>query len=171
VASQALLAVLTYGHVLSAMGWLGGGILTAFVLGPSLRAMPPAAILEFNAKVLPRILRFVQIVIGTTFLFGLLLLYFDYEGNFTFLSKTSQGMELSFGILLAVVTAIIAWTVTLPAFKRVSQISNGLLQSDQQPPPPDLAKYGARARRGAMLGVGLLLIVLAMMVASGFALF
>ena len=168
MASAAVLAVLAYGHVLSAMGWLGGGILTALVIGPNLRKLTSAASLEFNAKVLPRVIRFVQVMIGTTFLFGILLLYYYYNGSFSPLSTTTQGMELSLGIILALLTAVVVWTVTVPSFQRVIKISNDLLEGGQQAPPPDLAKYGGRARMGSLAGILLLLVVLAAMISAGY---
>jgi uncharacterized membrane protein len=171
MASAALLAILAFGHVLAAMGWLGGGILTTFVLGPNLRRLPPAASVAFNAKVLPQIIRFVQAMIGATFLFGVLLLYFYYDGNLSVLSTSSQGLVLSAGIVLALVTAAVVWTVTVPSFKKVIGIANTLLQGGQQQPPPDLIKYGRRARIGSLTGVILLLGVLLTMVSAGFGLY
>ena len=165
--STAIVAILSYGHILSAMGWLGGGILTTFVVAPNLRKLPSAAALEFNAKVLPRLLRFVQMMIGSTFLFGILLFYYIFNGSFSSLSSTSEGMELYLGIFIALMTAVLVWTVTLPSFKRVIKISSELLQGGQQAPPPDLAKYGNRARMGSTVAILLLLVVLATMVSVG----
>lgn len=168
MASAVLLSVLAYGHVLSAMGWLGGGILTAFVLGPNLRKLPPAAGLEFNAKVLPPIINFIQIMIGTTFLFGILLLDAFYDGDFSPLSTSSQGMELMAGVALALAAAAVAFSVTVPSFKRIIKIARSLLQAGQQPPPPELMKYAKRARMGSMAGILLLLATLAVMISAGF---
>ncbi len=164
--SAALIGILALGHVLSAVGWLGGGILTAFVMGPNLRKLHPSASLEFNAKVLPRILRFVQVMIGTTLVFGILLLYFYFGEDLSTFFGTPQGVELSLGIALALITATIAWTVAIPSFNKVVKISRGLLDGGQ--PPPELAKYGRRARIASQLGVTLLLVVLATMVFAGF---
>jgi uncharacterized membrane protein len=168
MASAALLSLLAYGHILSAMGWLGGGILTAFVLGPNLRKLPPAASLEFNAKVLSPIVSFVQIMVVTTFVFGLLLLDAFYDGNFSPLMKSSQGMELMAGVALALAAAAVAFSFTFPSFKRVVKIARGMLQAGPQPPPPELMKYAKRARVGSMVGLLLLLVVLATMVSAGF---
>lgn len=168
MAPAALITVLAYGHILSAVCWLGGGILTGLVIGPSLQTLTVPARLEFNAKILPKLIRFVQAAVGSTFVFGLLLLYTYYNGNFAFLHTTTQGYELSAGILLAVVVAIIGFTVTLPAFKGISKISNGLLQGGQQAPPPELARYGKRAMLASLLSLVLLLVVLATMVSVGF---
>jgi uncharacterized membrane protein len=167
MAPAALLAILAFGHVLAAIGWLGGGILTGLVLAPNLRKLPPSAGLEFNAKVLPPIIRFVQAAIGSTFLFGILLLYFYYDGNFSAMSTTTQGEELATGVVLALAAAGVAFSVTFPSFNKVVKIAKGLLQGGGQP-PPELMKYGKRARMGSIAGVVLLLIVLATMVSAGF---
>jgi uncharacterized membrane protein len=161
-----LQAILEYGHIISAMGWLGGAILTTFVLGPSLRELPPPAALQFNAKVLPRIIRFVQATVGSTLLFGLLFLYSSYDMS-SFLG-TIEGVELSVGIVLALVVAVIAWTITIPSFNRVSKISNEVLQGGQQAPPPEMMAAAKRARTGATVATLLLFVVLATMVAAGY---
>ena len=168
--STTVIAILTYAHVLSAMGWLGGGILTTFVLGPNLKNLPPLASFAFNAKILPRIVMFVQMMIGSTFLFGILLFYYTFNGEFSTLGSTSQGMDIYAGIILALVVAALAWVVNFPSFKKVTRISEDLLsRGGQEAPPADLAKYSQRARMGSMLGVLLLLVVLATMVYSSVA--
>ena len=167
--SQLLIDIFGYGHVLSAMAWLGGGILITFVIGPNVRKLSPGASLEFNVKVLPKILRFVEVMIGSTFVFGLLLLYFFNDGDFTWLSTTSQGYEISIGMIVALTTAVIVFAVTVPSFRKVIKISGDVLRGGQQAPPPEMMKYGRRAKQGSLIGVALLLVVLAMMVASGFS--
>jgi uncharacterized membrane protein len=159
---QILIDIVAYGHVLAAMGWLGGGILTGFVIGPNLRNLSSGAGLEFNAKVLPKINRFMQATIGSALLFGILL--YAAAGPFT----TDQSNELLVGISLAVVTAIVVFAVTLPAFKQIAKLANQAITSGQ-PPSPDIMKYAKRARQGAMVGVLLLLVILATMIASGFS--
>jgi uncharacterized membrane protein len=166
--TTALLIVLEYGHIISAMGWLGGGILTTFVLGPNVGKLPPPASLQFNAKVLPKLIRFVQMMVGSTLLFGLLLYYFYVGGDFASFMATTEGMTLTAGIALALVAGVIGLGVTIPAFNKVSRIANEMLESGSQTPPPELKKYGTRARRGALTALVLLLIVLAAMVAAGY---
>jgi uncharacterized membrane protein len=164
--SELVTQIFAFGHVLSAMGWLGGGMFTALALGPNLRKMSQGASLEFNAKVLPNLMRFVQVSIGSTILFGLLLLYAVSNGDMSYFS-TTQG-EVSVGIVLALVTAIIAWSVTIPSFKKVSRAAAAALGGSQQGPPTEMMTYAKRARQGSMVGVILLIITLAMMVAAGF---
>jgi uncharacterized membrane protein len=164
MASQILIEVLGYGHVLSAIGWLGGGILTTFVLGPGVRNLSQGAALEFNAKVLPRILSFVQAAIGSTLVFGLLLLYFVSDSL-----TTTQSYEIYAGAGIALVTAAVVWTITVPSFKKVVKISDSVLKGERPAPPPEMMKYGKRARLSSLVGVSLLLISLSMMIASGFS--
>jgi len=166
--SAILITVLGYGHVLSAIMWLGGGLLTAFVIGPSLRSMSPPASLEFNAKVLPKIVRFVRMAVVSTFAFGILLLYFFQDGDMSWLMNSTQGYVISAGVLLALVAGILGFAFVIPSFNSVSRLSAEALQSGK-PPATEMMRYGKRARVGSMAVVFLLLIVLAMMVISGFA--
>lgn len=169
MADPALLTVLAYAHVLSAVGWLGGALLTAFVLGPGLRKTSAPTRLEFTAKLMPKIIRYISGMIAGTLVFGLLLLYFFVGGDFSRLSpSTTFGVAISGGMLLAVVTVVIALTVTIPSFRKMIAIAEELLKSGQQPPPPEMMKYSKRAEMGAAVGAVLLLVVLVMMVAAGF---
>ena len=165
--SDLVLAILAYGHVLSAVSWLGGGMLTAMVIGPNLRNLAPPAALEFNVKILPKLLRFVQIAILSTFVFGILLLYVFRDGDFSWLMNSNQGYILSAGILVALVTGAFGFSFVIPSFKKVVKFSSEALQTGK-PPSPEMMKYGTRARVGSLLGVLMLLFVLAMMVISGF---
>jgi uncharacterized membrane protein len=166
-----IVTVLAFLHVVSAIGWLGGGVLVTFVIGPNLMQLSPTSRLEFNAKVLPKIIRAIQAFIGMTFLFGLLLLYSFADGQyggFSVLSDGSeQGMVLSIGIFLALLAALVVWTVTIPSFRKIISMS-GTALAEQKPPPPEMMMYGKRARTGSISAVLLLVIVVAMMVTSGF---
>ena len=166
--SDILITILAYGHILSAIAWLGSGLLTGFILGPNLRKMSPAAGLEFNAKVLPKILGFIRSAVISTFVFGLLLLYFFRDGDFSWLSGSTQGYVLSFGILLALVAGGLAFGVVVPSFNKVVKISNEVVQSGKMPPPPELMASAKRARVASTIAVVILFVVLALMVSSGF---
>jgi len=120
--SDVVLDALVFLHVLSAMGWLGGGLFTAFAIAPSLRKISSTASLEFNAKVLPRIIMFVRAASGATVLFGLLLLGYVYSQDSTYFSSAA-GESVSLGIALAVVAFVVAFGMTIPAFVKVSRLS------------------------------------------------
>lgn len=141
---------------------------TALALGPNVSKMSAGSAREFNAKVLPKLVNFMQASIGSTIIFGLLLLYFFSNGDFSWLSATIQGNEVSAGMVLAFATAVIAWGFTIPPFKRVSKLSAAVAGDGPQAPPPEMMAYAKRARLGSTVGVVLLLIALATMVAAGF---
>ena len=160
---QILIDILAYGHVLSAIGWLGGGIFVTFVIAPNLSKLSPGAGLEFFSTVLPKILRFFQVTIGATLGFGILL--FLVVGNEL---TPTQFDEIGVGVVLAIATGVIAFVETVPSFRKVSKFASEALQN-KQPPNPEIAKYGKRARTGSIAGIVLLLAVLLMMTASGFS--
>ena len=86
--------ILAWLHVVSAICWLGGGIMFAFVVGPALSRLSPASSGEFLVKVVPRVVLFFQVLAGLTILFGVLLLY--NMGGFGLLSpSTSYGLDLT----------------------------------------------------------------------------
>jgi len=161
--AQIIIDILGYGHVLSAIGWLGGGLLTTFVLGPSLRSLSPSAGLEFNARILPKIIRFVNVAVGLTLVFGIGL-FFAVSDQLT----STQSDEIFAGAALALVTAAVAFAVTIPSFRKVIRFASEALQSGQ-PPSPEMMESAARARQGAIISVILLLVVLVTMIASGFS--
>jgi uncharacterized membrane protein len=163
-----VLTAVAYAHVLSAVGWLGGGLLTAFVIGPGLQTMSGPSRLEFIARFFPKLLRYIGGMILGTFVFGLLLLYLIVGGNFALLSpSTTFGASLSAGIALAVIAGINAVAVTFPSFGKMASMAEAALRSGQQP-PPEMASYAKRARMGSIAGAALLLTALVMMVAAGF---
>ncbi len=169
MADPVLVTILAYGHILSAIGWLGGGLLTAFVLGPGLQKVSAPSRLEFMARVMPKIIRYILGMVAGTLLFGLLLLYFRVNGDFSALSQaTPFGIAMSGGMTLAVIAAIVVVTFTVPSFRRVIAIADQVLKSGQQAPPPELMKYSRRARMGSVAAVALLLLVLVLMVSAGF---
>ena len=161
------LIIFEYAHVLSAMGWLGGGLLTAFVLGPNLGKLPLPASMAFSARVLPKITRFIEMMAGSTLLFGFLMLYALTGGEGSYFA-TPEGMTLSGGIALALVAAVIAVGYTIPSFNKVGAIASQFIESGEQAPPPELKKYMARARRGSTVTLVLLLVVVAAMVGAGY---
>ncbi len=145
--------------------------MTTFVVGPNLQKLPPPARLAFNSLVLPRILAFLKMMVLSTIVFGVLLLGAFYGGTESLLFSTSQGGELTLGAILALVTAVVAFSVTFPSFTKISRISTDVIQGKLQAPPPELAQIAKRARMGSVLGVVMLLIALLTMVSAGFGLY
>ena len=169
MADPVVLTILAYAHILSAVGWLGGSLLTAFVIGPGLQRLAAPSRLDFAANVIPRIIRYIMMMIGSTFIFGILLLYYLIGGDFAMLSPTTPfGTALSAGIALAVIAGILGGGVVIPSFRKMASIAADVLKSGGQPPPPEMMKYAKRAATTSMVATVLLLLVLVMMVAAGF---
>lgn len=170
MSSSVLPVILLFGHIFSMSGWLGGGFLTAFVLGPNLAKVSPPVALEFSAKMVPKIMRFVKIMIGLTFLFGLIPFYFTFSATPSLLIATTPGLTLLVGIVSALIAAILVFLVTGPSFKKVAKISSDILAGTIQQPPPEFMSYSKKAWIWTMVGTIFVIITLAAMISVAFGL-
>ena len=162
--TDVVLAALVFAHVLAAMSWLGGGLMTTFAVGPNLRKLTQTASLEFNARILPNMVRFTRTAAGLTILFGLALLGYVYSQDNTYFSSTA-GNVVSVGIVLALITTGIAFSVILPSFMKISKLAASVLDGGQVP-PQEMMALAKRARTGSMVALVLLLVTLAAMVTA-----
>ncbi len=163
-------AILAWLHILSAISWLGGGILFGFVVGPAIPKLSTVSSAEFFVRVAPRIARFFQIMAGSTILFGALLAYTGVSnGDFPGLSpSTTWGLSIMIGLSLGVVAFVVGELLAVPALNRVIRIFSEMQTSGQREPPAELGKAIGRARFTATATVGLLILTLVFMVAAGF---
>jgi uncharacterized membrane protein len=162
-------AILAWLHVISAIGWLGGGIMFAFVLAPALAKLSPPSSGEFLVKVVPRVVRFFQIIAVTTILFGVLFLYNFSNGDFRILSFSSSfGADLTIGLVLGLVAFIISEFVAVPIQLKAIKMIKAMQAAGQHQPPPDFPKTLKRAADTATLTVVLLILTSVFIVASGF---
>jgi len=164
--TDVILAALTFAHIISAMGWLGGGLLTTFAVGPNLRKLTQTASLEFNARVLPKMVRFTGAAAGLTLLFGLALLGYMYSQDNSYFSSTS-GEAVSVGIVLAVVATAVAFSMVIPSFMKIGRLAASALDGGQPAPAQEMMSLAKRARMGSMIAVILLVVILAAMVTAG----
>jgi len=154
-----VVTVLAYLHVLAAMGWLGGAILSVSSITPGIRSLSPAASLEFLAKVGPRSTRFFAGSATATIVFGLALL-----GAAPSVLGTSLMGGIAIG-LIAYVTAII----TMLSFRKADRVAKQLLAGGQSGPlPPELSKALKRGGISVAITVLLLVVALMFMVVTGF---
>ena len=148
-------------HLLLALGWLGGELMTAFVIGPGLRQMSFQSKREFLAKVTPRAVRYVEWMIVGTGVTGFLLAPLTP-------SKISANTTIVLaGIVLSLIAAGIEVLVTRPSFKKMVSLADALQGGQQQTPHPEMERQEKRARWGTMTGSALLVAVLVLMVISG----
>jgi hypothetical protein len=148
------------------MGWLGGALLTTFGVGPNLRKLTQTASLEFNAKILPSMVRFTRAAAALTLLFGLALLGYVYSQDNTYFSTTA-GMDASAGIVLALITAAIGFSVVIPSFMKIGKMAASTLEGGQPAPPQEMLTLAKKARTWSMIVLALLFATLAAMVAAG----
>ncbi|HZY69563.1 MAG TPA: hypothetical protein VFF67_01100 [Thermoplasmata archaeon] len=162
-----LTAILAWLHVVSAMAWLGGGVMFGFVLTPGLRKLPPAVSGPFLIGIGPRVARFFQVVAGTTVLFGLLLLW-NLGGAALLNPATTYGLELTLGTATALVAFVIAEALAVPKTLKVISILRNAANSPGQPAPAELAVAMRTAGMFATLTVLLVILTSVFMVAAGF---
>jgi len=162
---ELLTTILAYAHVLSAVSWLGGGILFSFIIGPRLGDLKPPVARDFLVTIVPPVVRFFQAAAGLTVLFGLLLLWVMLGGDYSQFSST-WGMSIIAGMGVAFVALVMSEAVTGPAFMRVARAA-GEITPDSPPSP----SFPALVRRAGLLGLIttlLLLLTLVFMVSAGF---
>lgn len=160
-------AILAWFHIFFAVGWLGGGIMFGFVVGPALGKLSPPASGEFFTKVVPRVLRFFQIVPGLAILFGLLLLYAFTNGDLSQLSPMNGwGLRITLGMTTGLVALLTGELLTVPYFRRVIGMIGKAPSGGSQGPSAVFFSALKRARISATITVLLQIIALVFMVAS-----
>lgn len=158
---QSVIAVLTFLHIVTAMGWLGGVVFFLSAVGPGVRAFTPPAMLEFLAKVGPKQIRFFAGTATGTIVFGLALLFAAFGTDY---SSWPNYIEAGFGFgLLAYLVAII---LTIPTIMKASRIALQVTNGPPGPPPPELPKLLKRGNMATMAVALLLLLALVFMVSS-----
>jgi uncharacterized membrane protein len=162
-----VIAILAWFHVVSAIGWLGGGIMFAFVLAPALAKLSPPSSGEFLVKVVPRVVRFFQIFAGTTVLFGVLLLYS--LGSLPLLDpSTFYGADLTIGLSIGFLAFLLSEFVSVPIQVKAINMIREMQASGQHQPPAEFPKTLKRASQTATLTVLLLILASIFMVGAGF---
>ncbi len=162
MADPAVIAALTFLHIVSAMGWLGGVLFFLSAVGPGVRTFTPPASLEFLTKVGPKQLRYFAGVATSTIVFGLALLLATFGTDY---AGWPRNIEVGFG--LGLVAYLIAVLVTIPTFRKVDKIAHQMMGNPQAgPPPPEFPKLLKRANMAAMAVALILLLTLIFMVSS-----
>jgi len=159
--------ILAWLHVLSAICWLGGGIMFAFVVGPALSKLSPASSGEFLVKVVPRVVLFFQLFAGLTILFGVLLLY-NLGGLGLLTLSNSYGLDLTIGASFAIVAFVESEFVAVPIQLRAVRMIREMVAAGQHQPPAAFPKTLRLATITATLTVVLLLLALTFMIGAGF---
>ena len=163
-------AIFALFHIASAIMWLGGGILFAVVIAPSLAKLSPPSSGEFFVKVVPRVSLIFRIVAGTTVLFGVLLIYTGISnGDFPAFSLSSTwGASIAIGLSIGLIAFLNSEFVAQPPLRKVIRLLKEMQASGKHEPPAELPKTIKRAALTANTTVILLIITLIFMVSAGF---
>ncbi|MCI4368390.1 MAG: hypothetical protein L3K09_02345 [Thermoplasmata archaeon] len=159
--------ILAWAHIVSAIGWLGGGIVFGFVVAPALSKLSPASSGEFLVKVVPGVVRFFQIFAGLTVLFGALLL-FNMGGLGLLNPSTFYGVDLSVGVAFALAAFVESEFLAVPIQLKAVRLVREMVASGKHEPPAELPKTLKMATVTSVLTLILLLIASVCMVGAGF---
>ena len=154
-------------HILSAIAWLGGAMVFAFVIGPSLELLAPGSRADFLIHVTPRLVRFFQIVAGTTVVFGVLLLY-NLGGPGLLDPSTTYGLLLNVAVALAVIAFVVSEALVGPAFMRGVHLLTAMAKEGAREPPAEFPRTMGRAKIYSATVLVLLLVVSVCMTGAGF---
>lgn len=159
--------ILAWLHVLSAIGWLGGGIMFGFVIAPALARLSPASSGEFMVKVVPRVARFFQASAGLTIVFGFLLLY-NLGGMSLLDLSTSYGVDLTVGMGAALAGFLVSEFVTSPILLKAVRLVRESMASPAHQPSPELPRTMRLVSLTSIVTLILLLVAFTGMVGAGF---
>ena len=163
-------AIIAWFHIASAIMWLGGGILFAFVIGPGLARLSPPSSGEFFVKIVPKVSLFFRIVAATTVLFGALLIYTGISnGDFPGYSfTTTWGASVTIGLAFGLVAFLNSEFVAQRPLKKAIRLLKEMRMSGKHEPPAELPKTIESAKLTANVTVILLIITSIFMVSAGF---
>jgi uncharacterized membrane protein len=153
------LAYLRAIHILGASFWVGGAVLNAVFLIPSVMAVGPAGgqVMREMAQV-RRLPVFMNTVMGVTLLSGLWLYWLDSSGFRPAWIASGPGIAFTFGALCAFATWAIGLIFIVPAVKRVGQLGAAIAAGGGPPRPEQVAEMQALQRRmlrGSRIGATL----------------
>ncbi len=135
-------------HVLAGSLWVGAAVLNAAFVMPSMMAVGPAGaqVMRVMAQV-RRLPVFMNTVMLTTIVTGAWLYWVDSGGLRISWIRSGTGLAFTLGALLALVTAILGFTVTVPSVKRLGQVGAAVATSGGTPSPQQAAEVAALQRK------------------------
>lgn len=157
-----IVGVLTYGHVLSAIGWLGGALTMNLALGPLMSRFSTGTRMDLLQQFVPRFGRMTAAFAGLTVLFGFGLYAEVYSG-----SSSIWFSVIGVGILLALVAFVLGAGVIIPTGNRLAAIARDMAGKPPGPPPAEFAPLLRRLQLTSFVAMVILLVVLGFMVAAG----
>lgn len=174
-------AVLLWLHIVSAVGWLGAGMVFAMLIGPILPTLSPASRGELIVRLFPKYVRWAEIFTFITPVFGLTLALYISHGNWSIFNPNSNtgiactnvlvacvtnpfGFYLSSGALLTLVAWGLLFGVLAPTARKIVWFTQTAMKNPGSPPPPGLPKATMRLRATSLTALVLLFVIVFCMV-------
>jgi uncharacterized membrane protein len=159
--------IINWFHVVSVIGWTGAVVTFIVSLQPSLAKFSPQANGEFVVKVLPRLVRSIQLFAVFTLIFGPLLAFTMNDGEpnvFNFVSPWS--VFITIGAALGITMLLMVFFFLTPTASRLVRVVSALQKNPQKPSPAELKVLGKRMAIGTPLSLALLLLTEVFMVGA-----
>ncbi len=164
---QIIVGTLTWFHIISVIGWFGAALTFLVSIRPSIAKFSPQASGEFVLKVFPRFVRSVQVFTVLTLTFGPLLAFAMNDGPPNAFDLVSPWSRLIIaGASFGIATFFVVFLVLTPTAKKMGNLIRQMQQNPQKPPPAQLQMLQKRLSIIPPLGVTLLLLAEACMVAA-----
>jgi uncharacterized membrane protein len=160
-----LLIVVQWLHVITAVIWFGTTLFLDLILIPTLTTFPISQQREFNARLIPNMVRIVAPTALAVVILGLLRgTVFGPVRSFEFLVGTAYGWTFLIALLLAVATILWGQFVTGRNAEKLAVIPVG----DDGQPGPDYVAQSNLVKRVAWVELGLFLLVFTTMILMRF---
>ncbi len=159
--------IINWFHVISVIGWTGAVFTFIVSLNPSLKKFSPQANGEFVLKVLPRLVRSIQVFSVSTLIFGPLLALTMNDGPpnaFDLVSPWSRFVTA--GASVGVTMILLVFFFLTPTAKRLVRAVSGMQKNPGQPPLGELKVLQRRMAIGTPLSLGLLFLAEVFMVGA-----
>ncbi len=164
---QIVVGVLTWFHILSVIGWTGAALTFLVTLKPSLAKFSPQASGEFVLKAFPRFEKSIQVFTVLTLIFGPLVALTMSDGPpnaFDLISPWSIFVTL--GASIGIFMLFFVFLVFTPTARKLVCLVQQMQKNPQQPPPTEFSSVQKRLAIVPPVGVTLLLLAEAFMVAA-----
>jgi uncharacterized membrane protein len=160
-----LVIVVQWLHVITAVMWFGTTLFLDLILVPTLTTFPISQQREFNAKLIPNMVRIIAPTALAVVILGLLRgTVFGPVKSFSYLFGTAYGWTFLIALLLAVGTILWGQLITGRNAEKLAALPLG---SDGQPGPEYIAQSDL-VKRVAWIELGLFLLVFTTMILMRF---
>ncbi|CAA9210108.1 MAG: hypothetical protein AVDCRST_MAG77-2006 [uncultured Chloroflexi bacterium] len=158
-------------HVVSAVLWVGGGIVSSLLILPVLTALPPADQRRIGRAIATRMNRFYPAVAGVTFLFGLIrLLLVGYTTGWDRLIGTPYGHTWMTALVLTLLLMVLGARFTGPTSLRMYSDDSLWRFGPGEAPPAGLMAHVQLLRTLSLIEIAGFAVVIFLMVLMHFGL-